>query len=63
MSERVYLLIVAIVFLLVAVAQLLSIIVLPRLGTPAWPSVITAVVAVFLSYEGFHFARKAPPKG
>ncbi len=63
MSERAYLLIVSVVFLLIAIAQAFSLIVLPRLGTPAWPSLIAVVVAVFLSYEGFHFARKVPPKG
>ena len=63
MSERAYLLIVSVVFLLIAIVQVLGLIVLPRLGTPAWPSLIAVVVAGFLSYEGFHFAHKAPPKG
>ena len=62
MSEHAYLLTAAIVFLLIAVAQLISLLVLPRLETPAWPSFIAFVVTAFLSYEGFHFARRAGPK-
>jgi hypothetical protein len=27
---------------------------------PVWASVVALVVTAFLSYEGFHFARKTP---
>jgi hypothetical protein len=49
MSDHAYSLIAGIIFLLIALAHLLRIV----LGTP--------VVTGFLSYEGFRFARK--PKG
>jgi hypothetical protein len=30
---------------------------------PVWASGVAVVITGFLSYEGFHFARKSPPKG
>ena len=36
---------------------------IPLALEPAWQSLIAAAVTGFLSYEGFHFARKVPPKG
>jgi hypothetical protein len=63
MSERVYLLIVSVVFLLFTLGNVLRFIFIPSGLEPAWPSLIAAAVTAFLSYEGFHFARKVRPKG
>ena len=63
MSERAYLLIVSVVFLLFTFGNVLRFIFLPSGLEPAWPSLIAAAVTGFLSYEGFHFARKVPPRG
>jgi hypothetical protein len=30
---------------------------------PVWASGVAVVITGFLSYEGFHFSRKSPPKG
>ena len=60
MSERVYLLIVSVVFLLFTVGNVLRFIFTPSGLEPAWPSLIAAAVTGFLSYQGFSFARKAP---
>ena len=66
MSDHAYALIAGIVFLLVAAAHLLRIIfgtpvVVQGVSIPMWASAIALVVTGFLSYEGFHFARR--PKG
>ncbi len=55
-----------IVFLLLALAHLLRIIfraplVVQDISIPIWASGIALVIAAFLSYEGFHLARR-PPK-
>jgi len=68
MSERAYSLTAGIVFLLIALGHLARLIlgtpvVVQGLPVPVWASVVALVVTGFLSYEGFHFARKFPPKG
>jgi hypothetical protein len=54
-------------FLLIALYHLTRIImglpvVMRGVPVPMWASGVALVVTAFLSYEGFHFARKAPPK-
>jgi len=63
MSERAYLLIASVVFLLFFLGNVLRFIFIPLGLEPAWPGLIAAVVTGFLSFEGFHFARRVPPKG
>ena len=67
MSERAVSLTVGIIFLLIALAHLVRLVfgapfVIQGVSIPFWGSRMAAVVTDFLSYEGFHFARKAPPK-
>jgi len=67
MSEDTYSLIAGIIFLLIALGHLARIImglpvVVQGVSFPVWASVIALVVTAFLSYEGFHLARKTPPK-
>jgi hypothetical protein len=66
MSERAFLLTAGIVFLLIALAHLVRIFsaaafVIEGVSIPFWASGIAVVIMGYLSYEGFHFARK-PPK-
>ena len=63
MSERAYLVIVSVVFLLFTLGNVLRFNFLPWALEPAWAGLIAAAVTGFLSFEGFHFARKLPPKG
>jgi hypothetical protein len=68
MSQYAFALTAGIVFLLIAVAHLLRIVfgtpvVVQEIPIPVWASGIAVVITGFLSYEGFHFARKSPPKG
>jgi hypothetical protein len=63
MSERAYLLIVSVVFLLFTLGNVVRFIFILLGLEPAWQSLIAAAVTGFLSYEGFHFARKVPQKG
>jgi len=37
-------------------------VVVQGVSVPLWASAVALVVTAFLSYEGFHFARKARPK-
>jgi hypothetical protein len=37
-------------------------VVVQGVSVPVWASVVALVVTAFLSYEGFHLARKTPPK-
>jgi hypothetical protein len=65
MSDHAYSLIAGIVFLLIAIAHLLRIVlgmtvVVQGVSIPLWASAIAFVVTGFLSYEGFHFARRGP---
>lgn len=62
MSEHAYLLTIAIVFLLMALGNLLQLIVAPSLAAPAWAILLAVLIMGLLSYEGFHFARKLGPK-
>lgn len=68
MSQSAFALTAGIVFLLIALAHLLRIVfgtpvVVQDIPIPVWASGIAVVITGFLSYEGFHFARKSPPKG
>ena len=67
MSEHAFSLTAGIVFLLIALGHLLRIVfaapvVVYDISIPVWASLIAVVIMGFLSYEGFHFARKVPPK-
>ena len=67
MSEHAFSLNAGIIFLLIALGHPARIVlglsvVIQGWSVPVWASVVTLVVAAFLSYEGFHFARRAPPK-
>src|SRR5579862_7883288 len=67
MGERAFSLTAGIVFLLIALAHLVRIFsaapfVIEGVSIPLWASGIAVLIMGYLSYEGFHFARK-PPKG
>lgn len=67
MSQYAFSLAAGIVFLLIALAHLLRIvfgtpIVVQDIPIPVWASGIAVVIMGFLSYEGFHVARKRGPK-
>jgi hypothetical protein len=67
MSEHAFSITVGIVFLLIALGHFIRVIfsmpfVVQCIAVPLWMSGVAVVIGVFLSYEGFHFARKAPPK-
>jgi hypothetical protein len=67
MSEHAYSLTAGVIFLLIALGHLVRIIlgvpvVVQGVSVPEWTSVVALLVTAFLSYEGFHFARKPPPK-
>ncbi len=64
MSEKAFSLAAAIVFLLIAAGHLLRILfrvpfAVFDVPVPIWPSLVAVIVAGFLSYEGFHFARRS----
>jgi len=64
MSEHTFSLTVGIVFLLIALGHLVRLVfgvplVIQSVSIPLWASAIAMVVTGFLSYEGFHFARKS----
>jgi hypothetical protein len=64
MSEHAFSLTAGIVFLLIALAHLVRLVfgaafVVQGVSIPLWASVVALLVTAFLSYEGFHFARKA----
>ena len=68
MTEHAFSLTAGIVFLLVALGHLVRLIlgttvVVQGLAIPLWASAVAFVVTAFLSYEGFHFARKSPTEG
>jgi uncharacterized membrane protein len=63
MSEHVF----SLIFLLIPLCHLARVIFgLPVVGqgvsVSLWASVVALVVTAFLSYEGFHFARRPPSK-
>ena len=67
MSQHAFSLTAGIVFLLIALGHLLRIVfgvpfVVQDIPIPLWASVVAVVITGFLSYEGFHFAWKSPPK-
>ena len=67
MTERGFSLTAGIVFFLIALGHLARVIVgmpvvVQGVPVPAWASLVALVVTAFLSYEGFHFARKSSPK-
>jgi hypothetical protein len=67
MSEHAYSLTAGVIFLLIALGHLARIVlglpvVVQGVSIPVWASVIALLVTAFLSYEGFHFARKSSPK-
>ena len=67
MSEHAFSLTAGVVFFLIALAHLTRIVlglpvVVQGVAVPVWASVVALLVTAFLSYEGFRFARKAPPK-
>ncbi len=67
MSQRTYVVIAGIVFLLIALGHLFRVIfgvpfVVHDIPVPMWASVAACVVMVFLAYEGFHLARKPGQK-
>ena len=67
MSEHAFSLTAGIIFLLVALGHLARIImdlpvVVQGVSIPLWASVVALAATAFLSYEGFHLARKTPPK-
>jgi hypothetical protein len=67
MSQTAFSWSVGVVFLLIAFAHLLRVAfnvdwIVEGIAIPLWASGIAVVIAGFLAYEGFHFARKTPPK-
>jgi hypothetical protein len=67
MSEHAFSLTVGIIFLLIALAHVVRLVfgapfVIEGIAIPLWASGVAVVVTGFLSYEGFHFARKSVPK-
>ena len=67
MSEHVFSLTAGIIFLLIALAHLVRLVfgaavVVQGIEIPLWASAVATLITGFLSYEGFHFARKVPPK-
>lgn len=67
MSEHAFSLTAGIIFLLIALCHLARVIfglpvVVQGVSVPLWASVVALVVTAFLSYEGFHFARRPPSK-
>ena len=66
MNQHAFSLAAGIVFLLIAFAHLLRVVfgtpvVVQDIPIPVWASGIPVVIMGFLSYEGFHFARKRKP--
>ena len=66
MSQTAFSWTVGAVFLLIALAHALRVAlnvewIVQGHVIPMWASGIAVVIAGFLAYEGFHFARKSPP--
>jgi hypothetical protein len=64
MSQKAFSLTAGVLFLLIALGHLLRVVfgvsfVVHDIPIPIWASLVAAVVMGFLSYEGFHFARKS----
>jgi hypothetical protein len=67
MSEHAFSLTAGIIFLLIALGHLARLIfglpvVVQGVSVPVWASLVALLVTAFLSYEGFHLARRPPPK-
>ncbi len=67
MSQHGYSLTAGIVFSLIALAHLARIVfgvsfVVRDISVPMWASLIAILISGYLGYEGFHFARRVPPK-
>ena len=67
MSQHGFSLTAGIVFLLISLAHLARIVfgvpfVVQSIAVPMWASLVAVVIAGYLAYEGFHFARKVGPK-
>jgi hypothetical protein len=67
MSERFFTLLAGVIFLLIAVGHLLRVVfgvsfVVYDIPVPMWASLAAVIIMGFLSYEGFHLARKSPPR-
>ena len=67
MSERSFAVIAGVVFLLIALGHLFRVVfavslVVYGINIPMWASIVAVIVMGFLSYEGFHTARKVPPR-
>jgi dolichyl-phosphate-mannose--protein O-mannosyl transferase len=67
MSQKAFALTAGVVFLLIALGHLLRVVlgvsfVVHEIAVPMWASLIAVVITGYLAYEGFHFARKTPPK-
>ena len=63
MSEKMFSLIVGIVFLFIALCHLARVVfgvsfVVQDFSVPMWASAVAVIIAAYLSYEGFHFSRK-----
>ena len=63
MSEKMFSLIVGIVFLLIALSHFVRVVfgvslVVQDFSVPMWASAVAVIIAAYLSYEGFHFSRK-----
>ena len=67
MSQRSYVLIAGVVFLVIALGHLLRVVygvafIVDDIPIPMWASLVALVVMGFLAYEGFQLARKPGPK-
>ena len=67
MTQHAFSLAAGIIFLLIALGHLFRIVfalpfVVQEISIPLWASGIAVLIAGFLSYEGFHYARRPGPK-
>jgi hypothetical protein len=67
MKQHAFSLIAGVVFGLIALGHFLRVVfaisfVVEDIAVPMWVSVVGVIIMAYLAYEGFHFARKIPPK-
>lgn len=67
MSQNAFALTAGVIFLLIALGHLLRVVfgvsfVVQDIAVPMWASLVALVITGYLAYEGFHVARKTPPK-
>jgi hypothetical protein len=67
MNERSYSWIAGVIFLLIGLGHLFRVafgvsFVVNDIPIPMWASLVAFIVMGILSYEGFHLARKSPPR-